>query len=135
MTLILDLNPADWAASTAELHARSAEGYALPVQSFVLAERAHELDLVEELTTLISGLVAIGTESHWLLHRMLVTQTGATDDDPPRPILELAVTLKATADHPEDRVRGMARADTWSSESLPSEGRDAMAALWSAITG
>lgn len=135
--LQLSLKPENWAASTGELTRRHPEGWNLDPEPIVLAEWAAGADVVDSLTEIITGLVTLGQASGWQAQSMLIREVGTVPvidgGEQVRKVLELAVNLIARGDHPDPAVRGKTKPDTWSSESLPTEVRDAFLVCWEAL--
>lgn len=139
MILHLTLTPTHWPSSRATKFLRHPGGWSLPPRQFVLADWAASAGKLPELSTVISGLVAVGEASGWQLASMLISEAGRVqifDGEAlagERLVLELAVTLAARHDHPDAAVRGLSKSDTWTSETLPPDVRDALLALWEAL--
>jgi len=135
MRILLSLTPQNWAQSLATKMRQHAEGWALPPEEFTLMAWAVEAGKLTALSTIINGLVALGEASGWQAQSMLISESGimASEGEDSRKILELAVTLVARADNPDESVRGLTKPDTWLSESLPADVRDALLECWAAL--
>jgi len=139
MRLLLSLTPSDWSQSRAIEMRQHSDGWALPPEEFTLAAWAVDAGKLVALNTIITGLVALGEESGWQAQSMLICEIGTVplmeegEQVGERKLLELAVNLIAREDHLEPAVRGKTKPDTWLSESLPPEVRDALLECWEAL--
>lgn len=139
MRILLSLKPENWSLSVATKMRQHAEGWALPPEEFILAAWAAEAGKLTSLFTIINGLVALGEASGWQAQSMLISEAGTVPifdgetQTGTRQQLELAVTLVARADNPEESVRGLTKPDTWLSETLPPDVRDALLECWAAL--
>jgi len=140
MILNLSLNSTNWTASTGEIMRRHPEGFALDPIHIVLAEWAGDSGKSDALTTIITGLVTLGQASGWQAQSLLICEVGYVpifDEENEivgaRKVLELAINLVARGDHPVEEVRGKVKPDTWLSEMLPVEVRDAFIECWEAL--
>lgn len=134
MILLLELVASDWASSVGTKFLRHRDGWAIPSEPFILAEWALDAGKFEALNSVIGGLVTKGMVEGWQLETMTITEAATVFDGAgERKGLELAVNLIARHDHPDVGVRGLTQADTWSSERLPAETRDALLECWEAL--
>jgi hypothetical protein len=142
----LDLTP-PWETSSGKVYRNHPEGYRLAPTPFILGQVAQQHDLVDELTTILTHFVTVGTTQHWVMTGLQADKIGMKQDftegdeenepEPlgdPRPVLSLSMTFHAREDHPDYAQIAGPRYDTVSTESLPEAVRDALLELYRSLT-